>query len=517
MLSSDDSSKCHARSEALTIRGADPRLVRGSAVGRARHLGRVRELLRHAQYTEAGIQALGVDIGLGVRRPDVPVLLRALEPSEPLASLVRIFLLAQAADRHELERRLGRDLEALVRAGLLRQRAGQLEPTVQLTPWRGLLVAHDPDPDGELWPTHVSGPTPAAETLAQLIVPGPGPAMDLGTGCGLLALLLARPTVLVTATDINPAALRYARLGAELNEVVVDVREGSLFDAVGESRFQRIVSNPPFVISPDTALIFCHGGMPRDETSRRVVEGAGAHLVDGGIAVMLANWIVPRGSTWLDAVRPMVESTGCDAVILLHGVEDPLSYAVRWNGRAQYVAPDRFPENLERWLDYDREQGIEAIASGAIVLRSRTGRTWTHGLQIDGETRGAAGGHILRLLSGVDYLAGIDDSAAILATAFRLAEPHRLNQSLVADRGEYALDPATLVLDEGLGTSVVVEPDLIPVVLRLDGAVPLGGVIDEVVTGSGTAPSSITDRAIALVTTMLERGFVEPVAVAARR
>jgi len=479
---------------------------------RARHLSRVGELLRQAEYTEAGIGALGVDLGLGVRRPDIPVLLRALEPVEPLASFVRLFLLAQAGDRGELERRLGRNLEVLARAGLVEDRAGRIEATLQLTPWRGLIVAHDPDPEGELWPTHVSGPTPAAETLAQLMIPGPGAALDLGTGSGLLALLLARPTVSVTATDVNPAALRYARLGAQLNGVHLDLREGSLFEPVGESRFERILSNPPFVISPEGGLIFRHGGMPRDEISRRVVEGAGAHLTDGGVAAMLANWIVPLGSTWLDAVRPWVESTACDAIVFLHGVDDPLSYAVHWNGRAQYIAPDRFRENLGRWLDYDREQGIEAIASGAILLRRRSGINWTHGLQLDGATRGAAGAQILRLMSGMDYLAAIHDRAAVMGAAFQLAEPHRLHQTLVAEGGGYALEPATLVLDEGLGTSVVVESELIPVVLRLDGNVRLRDAIHEVASASGADADSIAERAIGLVTMMLQRGFLEPLA-----
>lgn len=482
-----------------------------AVAGTASDIGHVRDLLERAGYSEAGIRAAGVDPGLGVRRPDIPVLLQALAADEPLASLVKLFLLGQDVDRHETARRLGGDLAHLTRAGLVAERGDRVVPTVQLTPWRDLIVVHDPDPEGELWPEHVSGPTPAAETLAALLVPGAvETALDLGTGSGLLALLLAARARAVLATDVNPVALRYTELGAGLNGLPnVEVRQGSLFEPVGGATFDRILSNPPFVISPDSSLLFRHGGLARDELSRRVVGGAAGHLADGGIAAILCNWIVPREMSWLDAIRPWLDSSGCDAIVLLHGVEDPISYAVRWNGRAQYVAPVEFPRILDRWLDYDRRESIEAIASGAVVLRRRTGRNWIHGFELDAEPRGSGGQQLVDLLVAVDYLRGAD-SSDILRGAFRLEAAHRLEQTLATRQGEYVVEPATLVLDEGLGTKVIVAPELIPVVLRLDGSQVLDDIVDEVAAGTGADRADLATRAIALVRAMLERGVLHP-------
>lgn len=473
-------------------------------------LEQARALLNRANYSEAGIRAIGIDPGLGVRRPDVPVLLQILQPVEPLASLVRLFLLGLDGDRVDIERALGPDLDVLLAAGLIAEDGGRISPTVQLTPWRGFLVVHDPDPVGELWPDHVSGPTPAAETLAQLIVPGHVErALDVGTGSGLLALLLAGSAGSVVATDINPAARRYAQLSAALNGLSqIEVRAGSLLEPVGDARFERIVSNPPFVISPDSAFVFRHSDAPRDELSRAVVQGAASHLADGGFAAILCNWIVPRGDTWLDAVRPWLEGLGCDAVVLLHGVEDPLSYAVRWNGRSQYLAPEAFGELLGHWLDHDRRHGIEAIASGAIVLRRRDGTNWVHGLQLDGESRGDGRDHVLRLFTAGDLLAGIADERHLLAARLDLAAPHRIQQSLVSRAGDYAIEPARLLLEDGLGVSVTVEPDLIPLLLRLDGRQSLEDVIGEVAAASGVDASQLTARAVALIWAMLERGYL---------
>jgi SAM-dependent methyltransferase len=335
-------------------------------------------------------------------------------------------------------------------------------------------------------------------------------ALDLGTGSGLLALLLAGRARAVVATDVNPVALRYAELGARLNGLPnVEVRAGSLFEPVGAGRFDRILSNPPFVISPDSSLLFRHGGLDRDDLSRQVVEGAAGYLAEGGIASILCNWIVPRGTSWLDSVRPWLDARGWDAVVLLHGVEDPVSYAVRWNGRAQYLAPAEFPLILERWLAYDRRESIEAIASGAIILRRRRGATWIHGLELDGEPRGSGGEQLATLFAAMDYVTGRrpDD---ILDGAFRFVAPHRLEQALVARDGEYVVEPATLVLDEGLGTKVAIEPDLIPMVLRLDGSQVLREIVDEVAAGTGADRDRLTSRVTALVRRMLERGVLQP-------
>lgn len=476
---------------------------------------RVRELLTRAGYSAEGIMAAGVDPGLGVRRPDVPVLSRVLRADEPLSSLVRLYLFGEDIERSDLETRLGGDLETLVAAGLLVADGSRLRPAVQLTPWRGLLVVHDPDPIGDLWTEHVSGPTPAAEALAGLLVSGEvDAALDLGTGSGLLAMLLARQARAVLATDVNPAALRYAALGARLNGMPdIEVRSGSLFDPVGATRFDRILSNPPFVIAPDRSLLFRHSDQPRDDISRQVVDGATGHLADNGIAAILCNWIVPRGSSWLDAIEPWLGSRGCDAIVLLHGIEDPLAYAVRWNGRAQYVAPAGFSSLLGRWLEYDHREGIEAIASGAVVLRNRAGPNWTHGLELDGEPRGSGGPQLAALLAAMDYLTGADGDQ-ILRAAFRLSAPHRLDQSLVMVDGEYVVQPATLVLDETLGTDLHVDPDLIPLVLRLDGSQVLQDIVDEIATGTGAEGSALAERAIDLVRTMLERGVLQPPAPA---
>lgn len=109
---------------------------------------------------------------------------------------------------------------------------------------------------------------PRAETelLVELALQRiPAPAVwniaDLGTGCGAIALALARerPHCKIVAADISPAALEVARANArQLNIHNIEFR---LADITGQWHaplkaecFDMIVSNPPYVSSHDPHL-----------------------------------------------------------------------------------------------------------------------------------------------------------------------------------------------------------------------------------------------------------------------
>jgi HemK-related putative methylase len=72
--------------------------------------------------------------------------------------------------------------------------------------------------------------------------------LDLGTGSGIVGVRAALRGAHVIATDVNPEAVRCARMNALLNRVEdrIDVREGDLYEAVRGERFDLVVCNPPF-------------------------------------------------------------------------------------------------------------------------------------------------------------------------------------------------------------------------------------------------------------------------------
>ncbi len=87
-----------------------------------------------------------------------------------------------------------------------------------------------------------------ARSLADLVPAGSGTALDMGTGSGVGAIFAARLGYRVTAVDINPEAVRCARINTLLNhrERQIDVREGDLFAPVAGEKFDLILFNPPF-------------------------------------------------------------------------------------------------------------------------------------------------------------------------------------------------------------------------------------------------------------------------------
>lgn len=76
--------------------------------------------------------------------------------------------------------------------------------------------------------------------------------LDMGTGCGILAVLAAKKAEKVVAVDLNPHAVRCSKLNAEIHGVVdkVDVRLGDLFKPINKNeKFDVIVFNAPYLPS----------------------------------------------------------------------------------------------------------------------------------------------------------------------------------------------------------------------------------------------------------------------------
>jgi SAM-dependent methyltransferase len=111
-------------------------------------------------------------------------------------------------------------------------------------------------------------------------------AFDVGTGTGVLALVLARAGARVVATDLDPRAVACARENAARLGLAerIEAIEADLFPA-GEA--DLVLSNPPWVPAaahgPLDRAVYDPGGAFLE----RLVRGLPAHLAPGGEA-----WIV---------------------------------------------------------------------------------------------------------------------------------------------------------------------------------------------------------------------------------
>jgi release factor glutamine methyltransferase len=163
-------------------------------------------------------------------------------------------------------------------------------------------------------------PRPETETLVEVALrlqperDSAARLLDLGTGCGAIALALAkeRPEADITATDISGAALAVARQNAaELGfEDRIQFLLGDAFEPVRGERFDLIVSNPPYLsrreapaLAPELAhepreALFAAGeGL---ELLQRIANEAQDFLAVGGaLAAEVAPQQAPEMTEWL--------------------------------------------------------------------------------------------------------------------------------------------------------------------------------------------------------------------------
>lgn len=140
----------------------------------------------------------------------------------------------------------------------------------------------------------VSGEFLARTLTEQSLIPQPAAAttvLDLGTGSGVGAVFAARQGATVMAVDINPAAVRCARLNALLNrlEEQIAVYQGDLFQPVIGHQFDVILFNPPYYRGrPADALDHAWRG---EDVFERFAAGLPAMLKPDGQAYLVLSTI----------------------------------------------------------------------------------------------------------------------------------------------------------------------------------------------------------------------------------
>ncbi len=467
---------------------------------------RLRPFLTDAGFTGDGVARL---LHAGDERPsaaaEVAVHLRRLD-TEPgtLATLVRLFVLGKPVDVDVAERDFAPvGLDAFVQAGVVAV-DGFATPLVKLVPLDELVIASDLG--GGDRADHVAGIHRPSATLSHLTVRRPvARALDVGTGNGIQALLLAPHAEHVVATDVNERALAFAEFNAALNGVAnVEFRAGSFLEPVEGERFGVVAANPPYVVSPESEFLFRDSGLGRDRVSESLVRALPDVLEDGAFATVMVSWIL-AGDDVAARPREWVEGSGCDALVLHSATDDAIASAAAWNTDA---SGEEFTRRFERWADYYRDEGIEALGYGAIVLRRRTdGGGWMHALQLpEGRVRPAAD-HIERLFAAQDLLA---EGPPPLDRAYVFVPDARLEQRLAPGESGWAGSEASLVLEEGLAFRVSLDAATAQTVAAIGEGRPLGETLDALAPQLGVPPDAMRRAGGGLVKRLLELGFLFP-------
>jgi hypothetical protein len=457
--------------------------------------------LEHAAYTVDGVRSvLGPVADAALHREQaLPADLATRDNRDPAAVLVRCFALGMPVPEAQLDRALPRLQTAGAAAlRLVESSGGNVRATCDLRPygddahdWWVVSDQSEIARGGPLPTDHVLGVGPASATVAQWTPRRPARrALDLATGCGVQALHLRAHCDEVVATDLSQRALAFANFTIALNDADVDLRRGSLLDPVAGERFDLVVSNPPFVITPRrpgvAAYEYRDAGLVGDAVVQHLVQGLGDHLEPGGVALLIGNWEVPTGQSWRDVWNSWLNSAGLDAWVVQRDEQDPAEYAELWarDAGARSGTPG-YDDLYAAWLDDFAARGIERVGFGVVALQrpASSREVWTDLTDHRGPVAAAMGPVVDAGLRARTWLAEHDDDALL----------------------DVAWTSAGDVIEERHGRPGATEPDVIQ--LRQGGG--LGRVVRLDTVGAGlvgVCDGTLTARqALSAIATLLDR------------
>ena len=466
-------------------------------------------------------QRLGVGAHNALARGHRWPALHATRDRSPLDVLIRLFLLGTTENARDITAALpATGLDLAVAAGILERSGEEYRAGLDIRPHAddesSFIVVSDLDSDvrpGPVRPDHVLGIGAASISLANAVIRAPvGRTLDLGTGCGIQALHCFSHSGSVTATDTNPRALALAAATARLNGQHWDLRAGSLFQPVAGERFDLVVSNPPFVISPGVQRFsYRDSGLAGDELCRRLIEGVVDHLTDGGTAQFLANWIVADRADWRERIGSWVASTGCDAWVVQREIADPAEYVSLWLADSGESGTAEAARLAADWLDYFADTGVAGIGMGVVTLR-RSG-AGDPDVVLDELT--AAGDEVTgpeaaAFLARRAWLRGRSD-VDLLATRFALAPGDLLERRSLPGHQGWATVLRRLHRPGGPGAAVQLDEWGQALLGGCTGSVPLAVQVGLLAAAHGVDEQALAAAVLPAVRVAVTRGLLYPV------
>lgn len=372
--------------------------------------------------------------------------------TRPLAAVVGAFLLGDPVPAAALAAAVPTlGLDGLREAGLIVDAPdGTARATCDLSPYETdepgrLWVASDQTAlqrRGPLPEDHVLGIGRASLTLAGAVQRRPvDAALDLGTGCGIQTLHLLAHAQHVTATDLAPRCLEFTRFNLLLNADVlgldrerleerVELLAGDMLEPVAGRRFDMVVSNPPFVITPRTdpdapVLTYRDGGREGDRLVAELLAGLSDVLAEGGTAQLLANWEIPAAPDDDGAPAPAWDARprswvaeGIQAWFVQRDVQDAAGYAETWlQDSSLELDPEAYQRRYAQYLEDFTARGVAGVGFGHVWLRrpaadGSQGRAWTVAEELTGPADDALGAAWAAAIARRDRLAAGTDGAA---------------------------------------------------------------------------------------------------------
>jgi hypothetical protein len=300
----------------------------------------------------------------------------------------------------------------------------------------------------------------------------------------------------------------FAAFNARLNGVEnVEFLTGDLFAPVTNRRFDLILSNPPFFITPQLGYMFCDNPMELDALCRRLVKEAPAYLNEDGYMQMLCEWAQVKDQPWEERIEEWLDGTGCDAWVMKGLTQDPGEYA-QHRIRETFSNPAEDAKLYEGYMNYYRARGVEAIHDGLIVLRRRQGANWVQIEEVPKTPNGDLGDMILSTFASHDLLSQMQDDESLLAISPRLSDHCRLEQICKQAGGQWAGESITLRLISGFPFHLSLQPLVADFLATCDGTRTVGEAIEAFAIVANAPLETVQRECLAMIRKLIERGFM---------
>ncbi|HKY80022.1 MAG TPA: methyltransferase [Sphingobium sp.] len=243
-------------------------------------------------------------------------------------------------------------LDLLQEAGaLIKIDKGRCRSAYRVSTVRGELLLHSAFPtegkdDVFMGPDSYRFANLIAHELSDRPLDGPGRLIDIGAGTGVGAIVASRfcPDAQIFMTDINPHALRLARINAAAANVEACLVEGPNLDGL-DGLFDLLLANPPYIADGANRAYrdggSLHGGAVAFDMARKGLE----RLAPGGRFILYTGSAIVEGADIL----------GKELAALADAASCALSY--------EELDPDVFGEELAEpaYRHVDRIAVIAAV------------------------------------------------------------------------------------------------------------------------------------------------------------
>jgi hypothetical protein len=476
---------------------------------------RLREVLLRANYTVPGVlEVMGQKEGT-VSTTDAPLVLHRTGAGRPIDTLMRLFLAKTAVDEKALRDAIApMSLELWEKTGLVTVENGSVITRIRILPFDRLFVAQEIFARGsKLAPDFVVGVGAATITMVNFMVRRRSHlTLDMGTGCGLLALLKSGESDKVIAADRNPRAVRMTDFNARINGLAnIECVEGDLFEPVAGLKFDLILSNAPFVISPSSGYLYLDGGMQGDQFCQRLVRGAAQSLTEGGYFQFLCNWAHLKDQNWQERLAGWFKDTGCDVWVLHGATEDPGAYARKWINHIESEDSPEFPRIYNEWTTYYERERIEAISMGLITIqRASAGPNW---FRIDPQPEAKSrdlGEDIIRIFEVKKFLSTVESDEILMKAVLRPSPELRLELKCEPSENGWNTVSRRLLVERGLAFVAQTDELACAFIAKCNGKRNVREALLEISSESGLDAGKIAVGALHVIRHLLERGFLLP-------